>query len=121
MEGVVTVLAIPVAYTISILALAWRASKPMVYDARGNGISILALAWRASYNYTAEQLQQYQISILALAWRASQVLVKAETIRMHFNSRPRVEGVRVVAFPSVGVIHFNSRPRVEGVISIQQA
>ena len=105
-----------VAGTISILALAWRASasnnnstadstfqfspsrggRPRAYQNLGRPeISILALAWRASkYSYIYSSLIKFQFS----PSRGGRLEEDAENNeKNYFNSRPRVEGVYILA------------------------
>ena len=99
--------------TISIHALAWRATRGITMKSHINKISIHALAWRATL-YIFKQWKGYgfqstpshggrqcqvsmpicrdRISIHALAWRATCNTSVTKCNTENFNPRPRMEG-----------------------------
>ena len=99
---------------ISILALAWRASRRYILGEWCSSISILALAWRASRRHRL-RIRARRISILALAWRASSCSVSSIARDTLFQFSPSRGGRHTEKRRSQNAKYFNSRPRVEGV------
>ena len=82
-------------------------------------ISIHALAKRATSSCPLDG-HCVKISIHALAKRATLITLLTFQIINHFNPRPRKEGDCHFAFCKLPNIHFNPRPRKEGDKALMQ-
>ncbi len=90
--------------SVSIHALAWRATFLWKISTEFYNVSIHALAWRATTDYQVNDIVFY-VSIHALAWRATLGSVCRTRRAGCFNPRPRMEGDA----PAPRPIHTSSR------------
>ena len=98
---------------ISIHALVKRATHFKKSDDLKNGISIHALVKRAT-RFIVYIIHLFCISIHALVKRATYKRTRTKACYRHFNPRPREEGDRRTAIPTISAGNFNPRPREEG-------
>jgi len=79
-------------------------------------VSIRALAWRAT-TVELPYPPSVNVSIRALAWRATRRRDVDNAMKSCFNPRPRVEGDEKTRKNPGFIYCFNPRPRVEGDVS----